>query len=52
MAWSLFDEKGALEPKKFSNGKTQDDIVNEVVADIKKGIKIVFIPFIVLSSIN
>ena len=44
MAWSLFDEKkGELKPKVFSNGKTQEDIVNEVVKEIKNGQKIIFI---------
>lgn len=44
MVWSLFDEKGhELKAKNFSNGKTQEDIVNEVVELIKKGTKIVFI---------
>ncbi len=44
MVWSLFDEKGVLlEAKRFSNGKTQEDIVTEVVTEIKKGKKIIFI---------
>ena len=44
MAWSLFNEKGEfLEAKKFSNGKTQEDIAKEVVSEIKKGTKILFI---------
>ena len=44
MAWSLFDEKGVfLEAKKFSNGKTQEDVVNEVVSEVKNGKKIIFI---------
>lgn len=44
MVWSLFDEKGGfLAAKRFSNGKTQEDISNEVVAEIKKGKKIIFI---------
>ncbi len=53
--WSLFElEKGEedssklekireLKPKVFSNGKNQADIVSEVVEEIKKGRKIVFI---------
>lgn len=32
-----------LEPLKFSNGKTQEDVVNEVLDKIKKGKKIIFI---------
>jgi Rad3-related DNA helicase len=44
MVWSLFNEKKeVLEAKKFSNGKTQEDIVNEAVSEIKKGTKIIFI---------
>ncbi len=44
MAWSLFDEKGReLKPIIFSNGKTQEDIANNVVSEIKKGTKIIFI---------
>jgi len=41
--WSLFDKKGELKPLVFSNGKNQQDIVKEVVSEIKKGTKIVFI---------
>jgi len=44
MVWSLFDEKGdMLGAKIFSNGKSQEDVVSEVVGEIKKGTKIVFI---------
>jgi Rad3-related DNA helicase len=44
MVWSLFDEKGQeLKAKVFSNGKSQEDVVNEVVNEIKKGMKIIFI---------
>ncbi len=44
MVWSLFDEKkGELKPRVFSNGKTQEDVVNEVLSEIKKGTKIIFI---------
>jgi Rad3-related DNA helicase len=45
--WSLFeDKKGVIKelvPKKFSNGKTQEDVVNEVVSEIKKGRKVIFV---------
>ena len=41
--WSLYNKKGFLEPLVFSNKKTQDDIVNEVLDEIKKGNKIIFI---------
>ena len=44
MVWSLFDEKGReLKPNVFTNGKSQEDIVNEVVSEINKGTKIIFI---------
>jgi Rad3-related DNA helicase len=54
MVWSLYEktseEKGIfdysselLEPLKFSNGKTQEDVVNETLELIKKGKKIIFI---------
>jgi len=40
----LFDYSGeALEPLKFSNGKTQEDIVKEILDAIEKGNKIIFI---------
>ena len=52
--WSLFEEKKGetreskpvaidLKPKVFSNGKSQEDVVNEVVSEVKKGRKIIFI---------
>ncbi len=41
--WSLFEGKKELPPKVFSNGKSQEDIVNEAVSEIKKGRKIIFI---------
>ncbi|MDP1728784.1 MAG: DEAD/DEAH box helicase family protein, partial [archaeon] len=47
MGWSLFEEKEGqkieLKPKTFSNGKTQEDIVDEVVKEINNGKKIIFI---------
>ena len=43
MTWSLYKEGKFLEPLKFSNGKTQEDIVKEVLDLIKKGEKIIFI---------
>jgi hypothetical protein len=44
-SWSLHCtiENRKLEPLKFSNGKTQEDVVNEVVNLIKGGTKIVLI---------
>jgi Rad3-related DNA helicase len=45
--WSLHQKNGEkeefLEPLIFSNGKTQEDIVREVVQEIKNGIKVIFI---------
>ncbi|MDO8622986.1 MAG: LAGLIDADG family homing endonuclease [archaeon] len=45
MGWSLYSEseKCLLKPLEFSNGKTQEDIVNEVLDSVKKGCKIIFI---------
>jgi Rad3-related DNA helicase len=43
MAWSLYDQRGMLSPKVFSNGKSQEDVVNLAVSEIKKGTKIIFI---------
>src|SRR3990167_6690783 len=41
--WSLYQKDGFLNPIKFSNGKTQEDIVKEVLESVKKGEKIIFI---------
>ncbi|MBI2046756.1 DEAD/DEAH box helicase family protein [Candidatus Pacearchaeota archaeon] len=41
--WSLYENKKRLEPLVFSNGKSQDDIVKEVLDAIKEGNKIIFI---------
>jgi len=44
MPWSLRNNKGeSLNPLTYSNGKTQEDVVNEVLAAIKKGHKVIFI---------
>lgn len=43
MSWSLYEDGKFLEPLKFSNGKTQEDIVKEVIQAIKEGNKIIFI---------
>jgi Rad3-related DNA helicase len=43
MAWDLYEKGKFLEPLKFSNGKTQEDVVKEVVDSIKAGEKIIFI---------
>jgi len=43
MAWSLYSGEKFLEPLKFSNGKTQEDVVKEVLDAIKEGNKIIFI---------
>ncbi len=41
--WSLYENEKPLGPLVFSNGKTQEDIVNEVSDAINKGYKIIFI---------
>ncbi|PIN77801.1 hypothetical protein COV15_01250 [Candidatus Woesearchaeota archaeon CG10_big_fil_rev_8_21_14_0_10_34_12] len=45
--WNLYQKNEAgdkfLPPLKFSNGKTQEDVVNEVVKTIKQGHKVIFI---------
>ncbi len=41
--WSLYQENNFLKPLKFSNGKTQEDIVREVLDSIKEGYKTIFI---------
>jgi len=41
--WSLYENNKKLQPLRFSNGKTQEDVVNEVVNLIKKGKKVIFI---------
>ena len=43
MEWSLYKDKEYLEPFMFSNGKSQLDIVKEVVEAVNKGYKIIFI---------
>ncbi len=43
MGWSLYQNGKFLEPLKFSNGKTQEDVVEEVLNAIKEGNKIIFI---------
>lgn len=41
--WSLFSNGKKLEPLKFTNNKSQEDIVKEVVGLIEEGNKVVFI---------
>ena len=41
--WSLYGAGKKIEPLKFSNGKTQEDIVREIVGLIKKGKKVIFL---------
>ncbi len=41
--WNLYKNNIFLEPLKYSNGKTQEDIVKEVIDSIKQGFKIIFI---------
>lgn len=41
--WSLYENEKGLPPLIFSNGKSQSDIVNEVLNAIEQGYKIIFI---------
>lgn len=41
--WSLYKDGKRLNPLKFTNGKTQEDIVKEIVELIKKGNKVIFL---------
>jgi len=43
MTWSLYENDKFLEPLRFSNGKSQEDIVKEVLEAVKEGHKIIFI---------
>ncbi len=44
MSWSLNKKDGEpLPPLKFSNGKTQEDVVNEIIQAIKEGHKVIFL---------
>ncbi|NQV09122.1 DEAD/DEAH box helicase family protein, partial [Candidatus Woesearchaeota archaeon] len=41
--WNLYQNEKFLEPLKFSNGKSQSDVIKEVLDSIKKGHKVIFI---------
>ncbi len=41
--WSLHSEDKAIPPLIFSNGKTQEDIVKEILNLIKEGTKVIFL---------
>ena len=41
--WSLYENNELLPPLVFSNGKSQEDIVNEVKDAVKEGYKLIFI---------
>lgn len=41
--WSLYQNKKFLEPLEFSNGKSQEDVVKEVLKSIDEGHKVIFI---------
>ena len=43
MVWSLYEKGKFLKPLKFSNGKTQEDVVKETIQAIKQGERIIFI---------
>jgi hypothetical protein len=42
-SWSLYDDGKLLNPLKFSNGKTQEDVVEEIVELAKSGKKVIFL---------
>ncbi len=41
--WNLYRNNAVLEPLVYSNGKTQEDIVKEVIKSINQGFKVIFI---------
>ena len=41
--WNLYQKDKFLEPLCFSNGKSQEDVVKEVLDSVKKGHKVIFI---------
>ena len=41
--WSLYQDNKSLKPLKFSNGKSQEDVVKEILDSIKEGNKIIFV---------
>ena len=43
MKWNLYKDEEFLKPLCFSNGKTQEDVVNEVLEAFDKGEKVIFI---------
>lgn len=43
MAWNLYEKGEFLKPLTFSNGKTQEDVVNETLKAIGEGEKVIFI---------
>jgi len=43
MAWNLYENEKFLKPLRFSNGKTQEDVVKEVIDSVNEGNKIIFI---------
>jgi len=41
--WSLYEGEKALKPLEFSNGKSQEDVVEEIVGLVKEGKKVIFL---------
>lgn len=41
--FNLYDDSLRLNPLIFSNGKSQEDVVNEIVNEVENGIKVIFI---------
>ncbi len=43
MVWNLYENEKLLKPLVFSNGKSQEDVVKEVIKSIENGKKVIFI---------
>jgi len=43
MKWNFYENGKYLKPLCFSNGKTQEDVVREILGLIKKGKKVIFV---------
>ncbi len=43
MVWNLYENGNFLKPLQFSNGKSQEDIVREVMDAVKNGCRVIFI---------
>ena len=43
MKWNAYENEKFLKPLCFSNGKNQEDVVNEILETIKQGTKIILL---------